>query len=88
MEDLLSQTVRSLVAIVAAYQPTAILEAEPVVDTYLAAFHDYRSRRAAMDRLLSELAEPSRRAFNRGGLFEQVEAHLHRRHREMARRFQ
>ena len=41
-----------------------------------------------MDALLKELALPAHRARNRGGLFELIELHLKRRHREMARQFQ
>jgi hypothetical protein len=88
MEDLLSQTVRSLVAIAAAHRSGAIVEAERVVDTYLATFHGYRNRRAAIDKLLNEPANPLNRAFNRGGLFELVEMHLRRRHHQEARWFQ
>ena len=86
--DHLHETVCRLVSLAGSYQPGIINEAEQVVDTYLAAFHGYPTRRAAMDALLDELASPVNRAFNRGGLFEQVELHLQRRHREMARLFQ
>jgi len=84
----LHETVCHLVSLAGSYRPGMILKAEKAVDTYLAAFPGYRARRAAMDALLEELASPVNRAFNRGGLFEQVELHLHRRHREMARLFQ
>jgi hypothetical protein len=88
MEDLLSQTVRSLVTIAAAHQSGAIVEAERVVYTYLATFQGYRNRRTAIDKLLTDLANPLNRAFNRGGIFELVEMHLDRRHRQEARWFQ
>lgn len=86
--DHVRETVRSLVSLAGSYRPGTIIEAEQVVDTYLAAFRGYRARRAAMDALLHELASAAHRARNRGGLFEQVELHLQRRHREMARLFQ
>jgi len=86
--DPLRETVCHLVSLAGSYRPGIISEAEQVVDTYLAAFPGYRARRAAMDSLLDELAAPVNRAFNRGSLFEQVELHLQRRHREMARLFQ
>jgi hypothetical protein len=86
--DNLSETIRDLVSLAGSYRPGVILEAEQVVDTYLAAFRGYRARRAAIDALLAKLACPTLRASNRGGLFEQVEIHLQRRYREMARFFQ
>jgi hypothetical protein len=84
----LDETVSDLLSLADSYRPGIILEAEQVVDTYLAAFHGYRARRAAMDALLDKLASSPCYAHNRGGLFEQVELHLKRRHREMARVFQ
>lgn len=86
--DHVDETVRSLVTLADSYCPGTIIEAEQVVDTYLAAFEGYRARRTAMDALLHALAFPVHRARNRGGLFELVELHLQRRHREMARQFQ
>lgn len=86
--DPLDDTVRSLLALAARYRPGTIIEAESVVDAYLARHHGYRARRAAMDALLAELALPQHHARNRGGLFELIELHLKRRHREMAVRFQ
>jgi len=86
--DHLQETVCRLVSLAGSYQPGVIHEAEQVVDSYLAASRGYPTRRAAIDALLSELASPTNRAFNRGGLFEQVELHVQRRHREMTRLFQ
>jgi hypothetical protein len=86
--DHLHETVCRLVSLAGSYQPGVIYKAEQVVDSYLAASRGYSARRAAMDALLDELASPANCAFNRGGLFEQVELHLQRRHREMARLFQ
>ena len=86
--DHLHETVCHLVSLAGSYHPGTIVEAEQVVDLYLAASPGYRARRAAMDALLDELASPVNRVFNRGGLFEQVELHLQRRQREMARLFQ
>lgn len=86
--DPLDDAVRSILALAASYKPGTIIMAERVVDEYLDAFGGYRARRAAMDALLRELASPERRARNRGGLFELIELHLRRRHREMARLFQ
>ena len=71
-----------------AYRPGAIIKAERVVDSYLTAFRGYRSRAAAIESLRTELSRPAHRAINRGGLFEQIERHLERRHREAARGFQ
>jgi hypothetical protein len=84
----LDDTVRSLLALAACYRPGTIIEAERMVDAYLIQFEGYHARRSAMDALLHELALPERRARNRGGLFELIELHLKRRHREMARQFQ
>ena len=84
----LKETVRLLVSLAASYRVGAINEAEQVVDSYLVAFQGYRARKAAMDGLLNELHSPILRARNRGGLFEQVERHLQRWHRQMAREFQ
>lgn len=86
--DQLDGTVRSLLTLAARYRPGTIVEAERVVDFYLARFEGYRARRAAMDALLHELARPEHHARNRGGLFELIELHLKRRHREMAHMFQ
>ena len=86
--DSLNETVGILVRLADAYLPGNIVEAERGVDCYLVAFHGYRSRSTAMDALLGELATPVHWAHNRGGLFEQVELHIQRRHREMARVFQ
>lgn len=86
--DRLHETVCHLVSLAGSYSPGIILEAEQVVDIYLTAFSGYPARRAALDALLDELASPVNRAFNRGGLFEQIELHLQRRHREIARLFQ
>ena len=84
----LSEAVREVIALAGAYRPGAINEAERVVDTYLGAFRGYRSRAAAIERLRAELALPAHRALNRSGLFEQIERHLGKRHREAARLFQ
>ncbi|MCJ2042223.1 hypothetical protein MKK55_25185 [Methylobacterium sp. J-059] len=84
----LHETVRRLVSLAGSYRPGAIIEAEQVVDTYLASFHGYRARRAAMDLLRDQLACPNCRSHNRGGLFEQVEFHLQRTLQEMVRLFQ
>ncbi|WP_456160402.1 hypothetical protein [Methylobacterium fujisawaense] len=84
----MDETVRLLVNLACSYRPGTIIAAEQAVDTYLAAFEGYRARKAAIDALYHELASPIHRARNRGGLFEQVELHLQRRHREMARLFQ
>lgn len=84
----LRETVSFLVTLADSYRPGAIIEAEQAIDTYLATFHGYRSRKAGMDALLDELSLTSHWARNRGGLFEQVEFHIWRRHREMARVFQ
>lgn len=86
--DPLDHTVRSILTLAAFYKPGTIIEAERVVDAYLDECEGYRARRAAMDALLVELASPERHARNRGGLFELVELHLKRRHREMARLYQ
>ncbi|POR41089.1 hypothetical protein [Methylobacterium sp. V23] len=86
--DHLSQTVRDVIALAVAYRPGAIIEAEQVVDTYLMTFRGYRSRAAAIECLRAELALPAHRTLNRGGLFEQIERHLGKRHREAARLFQ
>lgn len=86
--DHLSETVHLVVGLAATYRPGAITDAERVVDTYLVAFQGYHARTAAIDALLDQLHSPSHRARNRGGLFEQIELHLQRRHREMAREFQ
>lgn len=84
----LDETVRSLLALAARYEPGIIIEAERVIDVYLARFQGYEARRNAMVALLEELALPERQARNRGGLFELIEMHLERRHREIAVRFQ
>ena len=84
----LNDLVQALVGLAATYEPGTINEAERIVDIYLAANPGYRARKAAMDALLNELDSPIHRACNRGGLFEQVELHLQRRHRQMAREFQ
>ncbi len=84
----LDQTVRSILAQAGSYKPGTIIEAERIVNAYLKDFEGYRARREAMDALLHELALPERHARNRGGLFELIELHLKRRHREMARLFQ
>lgn len=81
-------TVRSILALAGSYKPGTIIKAERVVDAYLDDFQGYRARRAAADALLDELASPERHARNRGGLFELIELHLKRRHREMARLYQ
>lgn len=86
--DTLDDTVRSILALAATYKPGTIIKAERVVDEYLDEFKGYRARRAAMDALLRELASPERQARNRGGLFELIELHLKRRHREFAHLFQ
>ena len=86
--DRLEDTVRSILALAASYKPGTIIKAERVVDAYLDQFEGYRARRVAMDALLHELAMPERRGRNRGGLFELIELHLKRRHREMAHLFQ
>jgi hypothetical protein len=86
--DTLDDTVRSILALAATYKPGTIIKAEQVVDAYLDEFRGYRARRAAMDALLRELASPERQARNRGGLFELIELHLKRRHREFAHLFQ
>jgi hypothetical protein len=79
---------RSLLSLAASYKPGTITEAERVVDAYLTQFQDLQARLAAMDALLHELALPEHRARNRGGLFELIEMHLERRHREIVRQFQ
>ena len=84
----LRETVRLLVGLAASYRVGTITEAEQVVDAYLVAFQGYHARKAAMDALLNELDAPIHQVCNRGGLFEQVERHLRRRHRQMAREFQ
>ena len=84
----LRETVHRLVSLAASYRVGTINEAEQVVDAYLIAFLGYRARKAAMDALLHELHSPRLRAHNRGGLFEQVERHLQRWHRQMARELQ
>jgi hypothetical protein len=84
----LSQTVRTILALAASYQLGVISEAEQAVDTYLATHRGYRSRKEAIDALRRELADPSHRGLNRGGLFEQVESHLQQRHRELVVSFQ
>lgn len=86
--DHLREAVHLVVGLAASYRPGAITEAEQIVDTYLLAFPGYLARKAAIGALVDELHSPSHRARNRGGLFEQVELHLQRRHREMAREFQ
>jgi hypothetical protein len=86
--DHLSKAVRDVIALAAAYRPGAIIEAEQVVDAYLMIFQGYRSRTAAIESLRAELALPAHRALNSGGLFEQIERHLNKRHREAARLFQ
>lgn len=86
--DPLDDTVRTLLALSARYRPGTIIEAERVVDAYLAHFPVYEARRTAMVALLEELAMPKHQARNRGGLFELIEMHLERRHREIAVRFQ
>ena len=82
------ETMRSLLALAASYKTGNVTEAERVVDAYLTQFQGYRARLAAMDALLHELALPEHRARNRGGLFELIERHLERRHREILRQFQ
>ncbi|KAB1070798.1 hypothetical protein [Methylobacterium soli] len=47
--DHLDLTVRTILALAASYQTGAILEAEKAVDTYLAAFHGFQNRKAAID---------------------------------------
>jgi hypothetical protein len=84
----LSETMLRLSELTASYRPGTIIEAERVVDTYLATFEGYPSRAAAIERLRAELSLPAHQSLNRGGLFEQVEQHLDRRHREAALRFQ
>ena len=84
----LDDTVRSLLALAASYKPGTIIAAERVVDAYLTQFQGFQARLAAMDALLHELALPEHRARNRGGLFELIELHLERRHREIVREFQ
>jgi|GEM_PF-2837896 len=86
--DPLDHTVCSILTLAASYKPGTIIEAERVVDAHLDEFEGYRARRAAMDALLDELASPERHARNRGGLFELIELHLKRRHRQMARLYQ
>ena len=86
--DQLDNTVRSLLALAASYKPGTIIAAEQVVDGYLTQFQGCQARLAAMDALLHELALPEHRACNRGGLFELIELHLERRHREILRQFQ
>jgi hypothetical protein len=86
--DELDETVRSILALAASYKPGTIIKAERLVDAYLDQFQGYRELRAAMDALLHELTLPERRARNRGGLFELIELHLTRRHRESAHLFQ
>jgi hypothetical protein len=82
------ETVRLLIGLAASYRVGTINKAEQIVDAYLIAFQGYRARKSAMDALLTELDAPIHRACNRGGLFEQVERHLERRHRAIAREFQ
>ena len=82
------ETMRSLLALAASYRSGNVTEAERVVDAYLTHFEGYQERVAAMDALLHELALPEHRARNRGGLFELIERHLERRHREILRQFQ
>ncbi|WP_238193912.1 hypothetical protein [Methylobacterium frigidaeris] len=79
---------RSILLLAASYKPGTIIKAERVVDAYLDEFQGYQARRAAMDALLRELALPERQARNRGGLFELIELHLKRRHREIVHLFQ
>lgn len=86
MDDL-DEAVCEILALARAFRPGAIIEAERVVDTYLLTFGGYRGRAAAIESLRTELSEPAHRALNRGGLFEQIERHLGKRHREAARRF-
>ena len=86
--DPLEYTVHTLLALAARYRPGTIIKAVRVVDAYLAEFQGYEARRNAMVALLEELAMPERQACNRGGLFELIEMHLERRHREIAVRFQ
>ena len=86
--DHLSRVVCDVIALAVTYRPGAIIEAERVVDTYLMTFQGYRSRAAAIQSLRAELALPAHRALNRGGLFEQIERHLGKRHCEAARLFQ
>ena len=86
--DHLKHTVRSILAHAGSYRPGTIIEAERIVDAYLDDFEGYWARRAAMYALLHELALPEHHARNRGGLFELIELHLKRRHREAARLFQ
>ncbi|GJE42258.1 hypothetical protein [Methylobacterium soli] len=85
---LLDDTVLSLLALAASYKPGTIIEAERAVDAYLTQFQGIQARLAAMDALFHELALPEHRARNRGGLFELIELHLERRHREIVRQFQ
>lgn len=85
--DGLSETVRRLVTLAATYRLGIIYEAKQVVDAYVTAFDGYQARKAAVDALREELRSPLHRARNRGGLFEQVELHLQRWHRRMARQF-
>ena len=87
MDDL-DEAVREILTLARAYRPGAIIEAERVVDTYLMTFGGYPSRAAASESLRIELSKPAHRALNRGGLFEQIERHLAKRHREAARGFQ
>jgi len=86
--DPLSETVRRLVTLAATYRVGLIYEAEQGVDAYVTTFDGYQARKAAMDALREELRSPLHRAGNRGGLFDQVELHLQRWHRRMAREFQ
>jgi hypothetical protein len=84
----LDETLRSILTLAANYKPGTIIQAERVVDIYLANFDGYRARWAAMDALMRELDLPERCTRNRGGLFELIEMHLKRRHSEIARSFQ
>ncbi|MEA1832672.1 hypothetical protein U8607_11325 [Methylobacterium durans] len=85
---ILDVTVANIVKLAESYRVGAIVEAEHVVDIYLACFNGYEERSIALDMLLRELSRPERRAHNRGGLFEQVEIYIDRRHRIMALDFQ
>ncbi|GEL42829.1 hypothetical protein MEX01_34200 [Methylorubrum extorquens] len=86
MDDL-DEAVREILTLARAYRPGAIIEAERVVDSYLMTVRGYRGRAAAIESLRTELSRPAHRALNRGGLFEQIERHLGKRHREAARGF-
>jgi hypothetical protein len=87
MNDL-EETVREILTLASAYRPGAIIEAERVVDSYLMTFQGYPGRASAIESLRAELSRPVHRVLNRGGLFEQIERHIGKRHREAARRFQ